>query len=287
MTADELRGLLEPYGIRPIRDRGQHFLLDERVVGRMAEAAGIGPGSRVVEIGPGPGILTAELLERGADVVAVELDRKLAALLRDRFGANPRFHLLEGDALNYPNTEIVAAFGAPSSELRAPSYKVVANLPYAITSNAIRKFLLEPPYPVSVTVMIQREVADRLLAKTGDMSGMAVLVRSIGEASSVVKVPARSFYPPPRVDSSVIHIARKDPAILEAFFYGFGQDRFFAIVRAAFAGKRKQLKNSLQGIGIEETGLFKAFSEAGIRPEARPETLSVEDWRRLVLALTE
>lgn len=279
MTADELRALLAPHGIRPIRERGQHFLLDEGVVRDMATAAEVGPGSLVVEVGPGPGILTAELLRRGATVVAVELDRKFWVLLKERFGASPNFHLFTGDALGFPNAALVGPFGAPE-------YKVVANLPYAITSDALRKFLLEDPCPASVTVMIQREVADRILAPAGEMSAIAVMVRTLAAVSRVVNVPASSFLPPPRVDSAVIHISRKDDRTLEEVFAGLEPDRYFAIVRAAFAGKRKQLKNSLRSLVIDENRLSKGFSEAGIAPETRPETLSPEDWRRLIHALT-
>lgn len=282
MTADELRGLLEPYGIRPIRDRGQHFLLDERVVGRMAEAAGIGPGSRVVEIGPGPGILTVELLARGADVVAVELDHKLSVMLRDRFGNQPRFRLLQGDALSFSNRDLAAAFGPGDA-----TWSVVANLPYAITSDVLRKFLLEEPYPAAITIMIQREVADRLLSAAGEMSAIAVMVQTLGDIGRVANVPAGAFFPPPKVDSAVIHIVRKDARVLRDFFGDVPPNRYFAIVRAAFAGKRKQLRNSLRSLGLPENGLSKAFLKARIAPETRPEDLSVEDWRRLAVALTQ
>src|SRR5688572_8914498 len=110
MTVDELRALLEPHGIRPLRDRGQHFLLDDRVVDRMVDAAAVSKGSRVLEIGPGPGILTSRLLDAGADVVAVEIDMKLRALLATRFGTRPGFRLLDGDARAFSNAMLVDAF---------------------------------------------------------------------------------------------------------------------------------------------------------------------------------
>lgn len=284
MDARALRDLLEPYGVRPLRDRGQHFLLDDRVVARIVEAAKIAPGDRVVEIGPGPGILTAALLAKGAEVVAIELDLKLQALLRDRFGAEPRFRLCEGDALGFPNADIVSRFSGPAAV--APSYKMVANLPYNITSDALRKFLREEPTPSSVTVMIQREVADRILAAPGDMSALAVFVRTFGDVVRVVNVPAGAFLPPPKVDSAVIHIARKSRGTLEEFFRPVGEDRYFSVVRSAFAGKRKQLRNSLKGLAGSEKALNEAFLRAGIAPERRPEELSVEQWRSLASVLT-
>lgn len=282
MTVDQLRALLEPYGIRPVKDRGQNFLLDGRVVTAMTEAADIGPGTHVVEIGPGPGILTAELLDRGAEVVAVELDSKLRALLRGRFAMDVRFRMCEGNALAFTNEQFLDAFEqAPSS------YKVVANLPYAITTDILRKFLVEEPLPTSITVMVQREVADRLLAGPGDMSSFAVFVQTLGTARRIVNVPASAFFPAPKVRSAVIHIERKDERELSTFFRGTTADRYFSIVRTAFAGKRKQLKNTLKGLGIPENGLTKAFAKAKIGPDQRPEELSVQDWRRLALALTQ
>ncbi|MEY4745253.1 MAG: ribosomal small subunit methyltransferase, partial [Candidatus Parcubacteria bacterium] len=148
-----------------------------------------------------------------------------------------------------------------------------------------RKFLLEPPMPSSVTVMVQREVADRILAQAGDMSALAVFVRTLGDASRVVNVPAGAFLPPPKVDSAVIHIVRKGDQALEDFFGGTSRDRYFSIVRTAFAGKRKQLKNSLQGLASSEKALNEAFLRSGIAPARRPEELAVEDWRALAAAL--
>lgn len=281
MTPDQLRALLEPYDIRPIKDRGQNFLLDERVVARMVDAAGIAEGDHVVEIGPGPGILTAALLGRGAEVVAVELDSKLRALLRGRFAMDLRFRMREGNALAFSNAEILAGFPEPPA-----SYKVVANLPYAITTEILRKFLLEEPLPSTVTVMVQREVADRVLAAPGDMSSLAVFVQTLGKVRRVVNVPAGAFFPPPKVDSAVIHIERKNEQELSDFFRGTSADRYFTIVRTAFSGKRKQLKNTLKSLGLQENGLTKAFTKAKVAPEQRPEELSVQEWRRLVLALT-
>lgn len=285
MDANALRDLLAPYGIRPLKDRGQHFLLDDRVVERMVDAAAVAPGDRVLEIGPGPGILTAALLSKGAEVVAVELDLKLQALLRGRFGAEPRFRLVEGDALGFPNADLVARFPASAGSPPA-TYKVVANLPYNITSDALRKFLLEDPVPSSVTVMIQREVADRILAAPGDMSALAVFVRTFGEVGRVANVPAGAFLPPPKVDSAVIHITRKSRSSLDEFFRPVGEERYFSVVRAAFAGKRKQLRNSLKGLAASESALNAAFLRSGVPPERRPEELTVEQWRSLASALT-
>lgn len=281
MTADELRSLLAPHGIRPVRDRGQHFLLDDRVVDRMIDAAAVTNGSRVLEIGPGPGILTARLLDAGADVVAVEIDSKLRTLLASRFGAHPKFRLLAGDARDFSNAMLVDAF---SSGIVGP-YSLVANLPYSITSETLRKFLLEDPAPAAIVVMIQREVADRILAKPGDMSALAVMVQAMGDVTRVTNVPAGAFFPPPKVDSAVIHIMRRPDAALLQIFGNGTPERFFAISQAAFAGKRKQLRNSLRSIVNDENTLNKAFLRSSIAPTRRPEELSIDEWSKLAAAL--
>ncbi len=282
MKAAELKKFLEDFGIRPLRGRGQNFLLDENVVAALAEAAGAGPGSAVVEIGPGPGILTEALLRRGAEVSAVEIDQKLCRLLRRRF-SGPAFHLAEADVLDLSNSALAAGFSGPPRG--DGGYLVAANLPYAITSPVLQKFLLGSPRPASLTVMVQREVADRILAKAGDMSSLAVLVQTLGRPRRVLDVPRSAFLPPPRVDSAVIHIALKNDRELSDFFGNIPQDKYFAVVRQAFAAKRKQLKNTLKKSVPAGKYLENAFVEAKISPAARPEELLPKDWIALVRAL--
>jgi 16S rRNA (adenine1518-N6/adenine1519-N6)-dimethyltransferase len=299
MNLSDLKALLEPFGITPVHDRGQNFLLDDSVVQKMLAAAHVKPGDNVLEIGPGPGILTAMLLDAGANVVAVELDMKLRALLRERFGARKNFQLAEGDVLKFSNEELAAMFvrdgGADKSrgELNTStpqhlntSYKLIANLPYAITSKAITKFITEAPAAKSVTIMIQREVADRILAKPRDMSSLAVLVQTYADVRRVTNVPSGAFFPPPKVDSAVIHMERKSDSQLRDFFAGLSPERYFTIVRTAFAAPRKQLKNTLAGLAKDEKSLHQAFIETKIKPSARPEELNVENWRRLGIVLT-
>lgn len=285
MTPTELRALLEPLGIRPLKDRSQHFLLDGAVVAAMAAAAGVGEAARVLEIGPGPGILTEELLRRGASVVAVEIDKKLCALLRRRF-SSPRFTLLEGDALETSNAALAAAFPS-SGEGRSEPYALVANLPYAITSAILRKFLLGRPAPATITVMVQKEVADRILAKPGDMSSLAVLMQTLARSRRVRDVPPGAFLPPPKVSSAIIHMELLSDAELEAFFGPVPPERYFEIVRLAFSGRRKQLKNTLKAAARDPSALEKAFVKAKIYPLARPEEISVPQWIALCRALVE
>ncbi len=277
MTPAELRDLLVPHGIRPVHERGQHFLLDETVVEKMIEAAAIKKGDHVLEIGPGPGILTEKVLAAGALVTAVELDLKLRSLLVERFGQNKDFTLLEGSVLDFTNAALAA---------HGKSYKLVANLPYGITSDVLKKFLLESPRPETITIMIQREVADRVLAKKGDMSSLAVMVQAYAEVSRVVNVSSKAFLPPPKVDSAVIHMKRKSDAEMTKFFGRLSPQRYFTVVRAGFAERRKQLKNTLRSVENDENKLKQAFLKAGLNSASRPEELSVIDWLALIDALT-
>lgn len=277
MTPSELRALLEPHGIKPVHDRGQHFLLDDIVVEKMVAAAAIKSGDWVLEIGPGPGILTEKLLAAGARVVAVELDLKLRGLLKRRFGENKNFTLLDGDVLDFSN----GAFFSHGEK-----YKLVANLPYGITSEVFKKFLFERPAPESITVMIQREVADRVLAKRGDMSSLAVMVQTYADVTRVTNVPRGAFLPPPKVESAVIHMRLKSADEMERFFGHLSPERYFSVVRAGFAERRKQLKNTLRVIENDESKLKQAFSLAKVLPTARPEELSVSEWKSLADALT-
>lgn len=274
MKASELKALLEPHGIRPLRARGQHFLLDENVVAKMVAAAGVGKGDRVLEIGPGPGILTSALLDAGADLVAVELDMKLQALLVDRFG--DALTLVKGDIMHHENSGLAARFSGPGP------YKVVANLPYAITSPILEKFLKGDVRPESMTIMIQREVADRILAKPGKMSSIAVLVQTLGTVTRISNVAKGAFFPPPKVDSSVIHIILKTGQERASRFGSIPQDLFFSVVRTAFAQKRKQLRNSLKGLFQDGEHLEKSFNQAKIQASSRPERLSVAQWFTLI-----
>ena len=280
MNLSDLRAILEPYGIRPIKGRSQHFLLDDGVIRRMVEAAGVHEGQTVVEIGPGPGVLTEPLLSAGAVVRAAELDPRLCTLLRDRFGANERFTLLEGDVLRRSNAELSGG---------ASEYIVVANLPYAITSAVITKLLLEEPLPASVTVMIQKEVADRLMGKAekGEMSSIAVFVQMYARVERVCTVPKGVFLPPPKVDSAVVKLTRRSRTDVAAMVADTNEETFFALVRAAFAAPRKQIKNTLRAVVRSQELLDAALRDAGIDGAMRPERVSVDDWARIARGVTK
>jgi 16S rRNA (adenine1518-N6/adenine1519-N6)-dimethyltransferase len=271
-----LRDLLRDLAVRPTKGKGQNFLTDRGIVARIADAALVEPGATVVEVGPGLGILTRELIARvgpAGRVVAVELDRRLAAYLRDELGATPTLRLVEADVLRQPPGELVPG-DAP--------YAVVANLPYSITSAVLRHFLDDPRRPRALTVMVQREVAERIVARPPEMSLLAVAVQFYGEPSIALRLGPGAFVPRPKVESAVVRVAlRPAPPLPDAAIPGF-----FKVVAAGFGQKRKQLVNSLgAGLALTREQTIAALVAAGIPQQQRPEKLTVADWLRLHAAL--
>jgi 16S rRNA (adenine1518-N6/adenine1519-N6)-dimethyltransferase len=275
MTPQELKQLFLDAGLQPVHDRGQNFLMDETVVEKMIAAADVHPGSRVLEIGPGPGILTQALLAAGAEVTAVEIDLRLARLLRERFAGNPNFKLVEHDVLDLSNRSLHDLVGG------GEDWQVVANLPYAITSAVIEKFVFEEPRPRCITLMLQREVVDRLLAKPNNMSSIAVMVQALAEPQRVTNVSKGAFWPAPKVDSAVIHICLKNAAEQRDFFREVPVSFFQKVVRAGFAHRRRQLKNNLTALKANSEQVANSLKQAKIKPTARPEELTPENWRDL------
>lgn len=247
---------------------GQNFLKSEKALGDMVRAGNISAKDIVLEIGPGKGALTAKLLETGAKVIAIEKDRELIPLLQETFAtyiASGQLELLEADILEFETT----------SDLRlttSSSYKLVANIPYYITGAIIRKFLESDFQPTSMTLLVQKEVAERIVARDGKESILSISVKAYGTPHYIDKVPRRYFSPEPAVDSAIIHI----DGISKANFKDVSEQAFFAIVKAAFGQKRKTLANNLANyrdpISIE--GL-------GIDPKARAEDLKLADFFKL------
>ncbi len=276
-----LRELLRELAIRPTKGKGQNFLTDRAVVGRIADMARLEPGDVVVEVGPGLGILTHELIARvGPEgrVVAVELDRRLAAYMREEYAETPTLRLVEADVLRQTPDDLLAGL------LEKTPYAVVANLPYSITSAVLRHFLDAPRRPTTLTVMVQREVAERIVAQPPDMSVLAVAVQFYGQPTIALRIGPTAFIPRPKVDSAVIRIAlHPTPPLPDAAIPGF-----FAVVAAGFGQKRKQLVNSLAaGLGLSRDQTIAALVAAGIAPEQRPEKLVVADWLRLYEAIDD
>lgn len=269
LSPKQVADLLSKHGLEPSRALGQNFLVDPNTVRRIVALAGVSPGTRVVEIGPGLGSLTLALCEAGADVLAVEADRHLIEPLRD-VTSGMSVEVLNQDALQL---EWAAEIGDQAW--------VVANLPYNIATPLVAEILDNVEAVVKLVVMVQSEVADRMVAGVGDAAYGAVSVKiaSWGVARRLCKVPPTVFIPRPKVDSTVVEITRHSQPVIPA---DTDRARLMALVRAGFGQRRKMLRRSLKGL-VDQAH----FESAGVRPEARAEELSLEDWVRLDLARKE
>jgi 16S rRNA (adenine1518-N6/adenine1519-N6)-dimethyltransferase len=264
----DIATLLSEHGLRPSRALGQNFVADPNTVRRIARLADIGPGSSVLEFGAGLGSLSLALAETGARVVAVELDRHLLPVLRDV--VKPAgVEVIEGDAMTLDVARLLAQRG------EGP-WSLVANLPYNLATPLVIRTLVAVPAITRLLFMVQREVGERMAAKVGDPAYGSVSVRVAYFALSSVagRVPASVFIPRPRVESVLVRMERRpEPAVPpDEVTY----ERLAAVVKAGFGQRRKMLRSSLAGIVDPE-----AFARAGIRPEARAEELTVEEWGRL------
>lgn len=269
---DAVRTTLRAAGLRARRALSQNFLADPDVLEAILAAADPGPGRRVLEIGPGLGLLTGGLLDSGASVTAVELDRGLAAFLRERFDGSTSLRLIEGDALDQDLVRLVE-----------PPYDVVANLPYHITSPILHALLGSPPRPERLVLMVQREVAERIAAPPGKMSYLSVFVQYHAKVRIALLVPANAFEPEPAVESAVIVVEpyppddRLDPAL---------EDELWRLVQAAFRERRKMIHNVLsRQLPLDASRVGVALAKANIDPDRRPQTLAVGEWLALYEAL--
>lgn len=261
--------LMADLGIRPNKGLGQHFLFERGVVERMVRQAGVTADDIVLEIGPGLGILTSELLRKAHRVVAVEYDRSLAAHLRSVFGDLPQFDLVEGNALSLSSEDLI-----PPSE----PFDVVANLPYSVGTAILRHLLEQPRKPRRVTVMLQKEVADRLVAQPPDMSVLSIATQFFATPRLTFTVSPSVFIPPPNVESAVVILDVHDTPPLPHET----QPLFFTIVNAGFRQKRKQIANSIADVlQLPKPLIAEWLSSTGIDPMRRAETLSVTEWVEL------
>ncbi len=260
-------------GSKPHKRLGQHFLTNPNIIGRIVRAAEIRTGDVVLEIGPGRGHLTHALLETGARVVAIEIDRELAVGLELESSEIPALKVLQGDFLAHPPEEWLER-----ARLADVEYKVVANLPYYITS-AILRHLLEARHQATlIVVTVQKEVAQEISARPNRMSLLAVSVQFYGHPHILNIVPAGAFYPRPKVDSAIVRIEVDRPSR----FPGVDSHRFFEIVRAGFGVRRKQIHNALsRGLNLNAELVRARLVRAGIDPQRRAETLSLEEWRQV------
>jgi 16S rRNA (adenine1518-N6/adenine1519-N6)-dimethyltransferase len=270
-----LDAVLRRHGIRAATSIGQRFLVDRSVLRAIVDAAALGPDDDVLEIGPGPGVLTAELATRARSVTAVEIDERMVAVLRDTLAGTGNVRVVRADALD------VDLFGLGER----PPTRIVANLPYQITTPLLERFLGDPRRPPLIVVLIQEEVARRIVAtprSAKERGYLSVFVQSYAEPRLVRRVPPRAFRPPPRVSSAVVALrTRARPAFAPL------EDRaFLRFVSDVFRHRRKQLRSALgHEAGVERDRAETALATAGIEPRRRPEELSLEEWTALATAV--
>ena len=250
----------------PKKSLGQHWLKDPEILADIAEAAELTSDDVVLEIGPGLGTLTSRLLARANSVTAVEFDTDLARKLPGQFPGK-RLTVVNQDILQFDLNQL------------PKNYKVVANVPYYITSKIVEKLMTAENKPSIAVLLVQKEVAERIAAEAGNMSVLSVSVQIFAEAELDIEVPRQFFTPSPKVDSQVVVLrTRNNPLITPE-----DQRDFFRIVKAGFSAKRKKLRSSLRGgLGISKDATEQLLKKADISPDVRAEDLSITDWRRLL-----
>jgi 16S rRNA (adenine1518-N6/adenine1519-N6)-dimethyltransferase len=260
--------VLDTFEIAPKKSLGQNFLHDPNALEKIVCAADLMPGDTVLEIGPGTGTLTVRLAQSRANVIAVEIDARLLPVLDQQLADFQNVQIVHADILQ---TDV-------ESLVNGDDYVVIANLPYYITSAILRHLLEARHKPQRMVITVQQEVADRLTAKPGDLSLLAVSVLFYGKPSIVSRLNPATFWPRPDVDSAVVRIDVYDAPPVDIPSEGL----FFKVVRAGFGQKRKQLKNSIgSGLGISHPDAAALLDEAGIDPTRRAETLTLEEWAAL------
>ena len=269
------RHILKAFNLHATKKFGQNFLVDANIVRGIVDSAEAGPGDKILEIGPGIGTLTQGLAESGAEVIAVEIDKKLPAVLAETLKGYDNVTIVPGDILKVNIREIMG---------EGP-FKVAANLPYYITT-PILMALLEQHLPIThIVTMVQKEVAERMVAKPGSRiyGALSVAVQHYTEPHIAYDVPPRSFIPAPEVDSVVIACKVRDtPAVAVK-----DEKVFFRVVKAAFGQRRKTISNAMKGAGFDKEQIAAAFEKAGIDAGRRGETFSLEEFGRLADALVD
>jgi 16S rRNA (adenine1518-N6/adenine1519-N6)-dimethyltransferase len=297
----DARQLLKQFGLRPKKSLGQNFLIDNHALDKIVRAADVTADDVVLEIGPGLGSLTQHLAAIARRVIAVEIDSNLIPVLHSQLADRSNVEIVQGDILKLDPAELIGRgigmqlinglkaddnplssnaglSSSASNKQGAASYKVVANIPYYITSGIIRHLLEASIKPSLVVLTIQQEVAERIIAQPDDMNLLAVSVQFYGSPHIVTNIQAGAFYPPPKVDSAVVRIDLAAKPRIEVK----SVDTFFSVVKAGFSQKRKQIHNSLVG-GLRKPReeIDQLLKDAGIDPKRRAETLTLEEWARL------
>ncbi len=271
---DQLKSLLQEYNLWAKKHFGQNFLVDEKVFDQIIGAADLKSSDNVIEVGPGTGFLTEQLVENAKHVMAIEKDRDMVHLLNDRFRGVENLELIHDDILD---------FEIRNSKFETRNYKVVANIPYYITSPLLKHFLKSDHRPSLMVLLVQKEVAEKICGITGK-SMVTIETQLFGKPEIVAMVPAKAFYPAPKVESAVLKIeVYKKPLVSEKDLKDF-----LRIVKFGFSQKRKKLSNTLgAGLHMKSSEMAEILREADIDPDLRAEHLGIEEWKRLVKVLTK
>ena len=269
LPSAQVKKLLRQSGLKAKKSLGQHFLVDASVLQIIVEAAELSEEDTVIEVGPGLGILTVELVRNAGNVVAVELDAKLASLLKSRLSSLANLRVVNADILKVNLSQLLEGEN---------KYKVVANLPYYITSPVLRHFVEASTKPSLMVMMVQKEVGEAIIAGSGKMSLLAVSLQVYSKPRIISHVPSRCFYPQPKVDSVILRFdVLPEPAVKVA-----DMGDFFEVVRFGFSSPRKQLHNSLaHGLGAKPAEVALLLEQVNIDPKRRAETLSLGEWAKL------
>lgn len=291
MTSLDERALAREFN--PKKSLAQNFLTDETHLSAIAAAANLTAADTVLEIGPGLGVLTKYLAKEAGRVVAVELDNRLIQFLNDRFAAAPNVSIVHSDILKTDLSSLLANTDPPAEHdllsrqpqaIQPLAYKVVANLPYYITSAVLRHLLEAAARPTVAILMVQKEVAERICAAPGKLSILAVSVQFYAQPQIVRVVPASAFYPRPKVDSAVLRLDILPAPVVEEI----DPKQYFRVVKAGFSQKRKQLLNSMSaGLQLAKADAKEALEEAQIDPKRRAETLTLVEWGNLACILNK
>lgn len=272
----QIKSLCQKYGIYPAKSRGQNFLFEQEIIDKIIKLAGIKKDEVILEVGPGLGVLTGELVKNSKKVIAVELDKKilefLAAEYADEISAG-RLTVASGDILK---------FNPVDYNLKNYNYRIVANLPYNITAVFLRRFLEQPTKPSEMILMVQKEVAQRLTARPGEMSLLSVSVQFYSEPEILFYVDKNCFWPIPQVDSAVIKLK------LKTTLPEIDIKSFFRVAKIGFSAKRKQLQNNLAaGFHQENDKIKQILADLGLAEKVRAQDLSIEDWVKLTNKLSD
>lgn len=263
---DELKNFLQASGLKPKDYLGQNFLVDEIVLDEIIQASELKKNDVVIEVGPGLGTLTEKLCQNAGEVWAIEKDSKLIPVLKKSLKEFSNLKIVEEDILKFHLEKNISA-----------PYKVVANIPYYLTSKLFQYFLQQKNKPKVLVLMVQKEVGERVVAAAGELSLLGISVQIFSDPSIIAHVSKKSFWPIPKVDSVILKIVPKNK-----YSEIKNQEEFFRILKMSFAGKRKQIHNTLtSGLKLPKEKILQFLSDAKINPMARPQDLSIEEWVRI------